>query len=242
MNTGSPYGWLFFAALGLGLFLSSLVRKERSHFWLLAGFTLFVLALGGAFIFTDFIVSDFIQRRLFPFYLPLTIFFFLASWKLALLGPLLILLISLIPIVWGSSGNYIAERGIYPVKITCYPSTAEGRSYNVIYADGRESSVTGCGDYLRVERINWDWRLFFMSKREYPVGFSISQQADRSGLSDSTFVPLTMEQPRIAPRPGFSRHTLLIGPIREDLFYTWWLVRDGGGELVLTSLDPRVLP
>ncbi|MDC7221345.1 MAG: hypothetical protein PQJ59_15520 [Spirochaetales bacterium] len=241
MNEGSPYGWLVFAALGLGLFLSSLVRKDRSRLWLMAGFSLFILALGGAFIFTDFIVPGFVVDRLLPFYIPLTLFFFAASWRLAVLGPFLIFLGSLIPIIWGSSGNYAVEKGIYPVKITCFPATADGRSYNVVYADGRESTVSGCGDYLVIERVNWDWRLFFMTQREYPLGFSEPPRNDDSLVMELQPVPLTLDQPKISDRPGMWLSSTMIGPIREEPFYTWWLVRDGHGELVLTSLNPGVL-
>jgi hypothetical protein len=240
MNSASPYGWLFFAALGLGLFLSSLVKKDRSQVWLMAGASLFFIALGGAFIFTDFIIPGFLRNRVLPFYLPLTLFFFLVSLRLYILGPVLILLSSLIPLIWGTSGNHFVEKGLYPVKITCYPGTKEGRSYNVIYADGRESTITGCGDYLVMEQVQWDWRLFFMTEREYPAGFTDPSQVNISLVSSLSFVPLTMEQPKISDRPGMGREKELIGPIRDDLFYTWWLVHDGRGNLVLTSLNPRV--
>ena len=138
----------------------------------MAGASLFLIALGGAFIFTNFIVPGFVRNRVLPFYLPVTLFFFIVTWRLAVLPPTLILLFSLIPIVWGTSGVYSLEEGVYPAKITCYPATAAGRSYNIVFRDGRESSVTGCGDYLVVERISWDWRLFFLTPREIPVGFS----------------------------------------------------------------------
>ena len=234
MNEGSPYGWLFFAAFGLGLFLSSLVRKGRSRFWLMAGISLFLIALGGAFIYTNFIYPGFVRERILPFYLPLTLFFFLITLRLAIMVPFLFFSASLIPIVWGSSGIYSVEKGIYPVRITCYPDTVEGRSYSVLYKDGRESTLTGCGDYLAVRRINWDWRLFFMTPRDYPLGFS--------GPEGEVVTELTMEQPAVRDRPGLYEETLLFGPVENNLFYHYWLTRNEKGELILTSLDPSVLP
>ena len=241
MNQGSPYGWLFFAALGLGLFLSSLVRKERSRIWLMAGFSLFLLALGGAFIFTDFIVSDFIAERLIPFYLPITAFFFVVSLRLAVLPSTLILLFSLIPLIWGTSGVYSLEEGIYPAKVTCYPDTVAGRSYHVVYSDGRESSVTGCGDYLVVERISWDWRLFFLTPREFPVGFNSHDSGDEPSAGGEGMVRLTMKMPTVTERPGMRRDLFLVGPIENDRFYSWWLIRNYRGEVVLTSQNPGSL-
>ncbi len=235
MNEGSPYGWLFFAALGLGLTLSSLVRRGRSRVWLMAGLSLFLIALGGAFIYTDFIVPDFFRKRVLPFYLPLTLFFFVISLRLALLVPLTIFMASLIPIVWGSSGVFSLEEGIYPVSITCYPPTEEGRSYSLRYRDGRESTLTGCGDYLAVRRVDWDWRLFFLTPREYPIGFTGPE-------GESPLVELTLPRPDLRERPGMKQETLYYGPIENNLFYTYWLTRNGKGELILATLNPVVLP
>jgi hypothetical protein len=233
MLDGYSYGWIYFSALGMGLFLASLVRK-RSILWVGMGLFILMLSLTGAFI-SDFYTSLVNSREVLILFFSLSLLFFLFSLKLLLLFPLLVILFSLYFIIWGSSGIYSLEKGVYPVRIICYPTTEQGRSYNIRYANGRETTLGGAGDYLVLEKVTWNRFHVFLPSKTFPVGLS-THGVDE--LIDDFFLNFTLEPPLLQSRPGMERKLFLIGPIEDDLFYTLWLYKDRRGEPRMTSVKP----